>query len=78
MPLLTPLFSYCSSGNGENKGSTRQKARLSVTLTGGEMAGAYSAACKEACNTWGIAGEHVYGNRYSENGVLKNLPAFSY
>jgi hypothetical protein len=32
------------------------------------MAGTYSATCKDGCCSWGIAGENVFGNQYSETG----------
>lgn len=44
------------------------KPNISVTITGGDMAGSYSATCKEGCCSWGIAGENVFGNQYSETG----------
>ena len=44
------------------------RANINVTLTGGDMAGSYSASCKEGCCSWGIAGENMFGNQYSETG----------
>jgi hypothetical protein len=44
------------------------RANINVTITGGDMAGSYSAACKEGCCSWGIAGENMFGNQYSETG----------
>jgi hypothetical protein len=44
------------------------RANINVTITGGDMAGSYSAECKDACCSWGIAGENVFGNQYSETG----------
>ena len=44
------------------------RANIDVTITGGDMAGTYSAECKDACCSWGIAGENVFGNQYSETG----------
>ena len=32
------------------------------------MAGNYTATCKDGCCSWGIAGENVFGNQYSETG----------
>jgi hypothetical protein len=32
------------------------------------MAGSYTATCKNSCCSWGIAGENVFGNQYSETG----------
>lgn len=32
------------------------------------MAGIYSAICKDACCSWGIAGNNVFGNQFSETG----------
>src|SRR5688500_12390515 len=43
-------------------------ATLNVTMTGGELAGTYTASCKEGCCSWGIAGNNVFGNQYSEAG----------
>lgn len=44
------------------------RANITVTITGGDMAGTYSAECRDACCSWGIAGENVFGNQYSETG----------
>lgn len=44
------------------------KGNISVSITGGDMAGSYSATCKTGCCSWGIAGENVFGNQYSETG----------
>jgi len=41
---------------------------IHLTITGGDMAGSYSATCKEGCCSWGIAGANVFGNQYSETG----------
>src|SRR5687768_5657376 len=49
-----------------NASSTR--AAIHVTLTGGDMAGTYTANCNDGCCSWGIAGENVFGNQYSETG----------
>src|SRR5262247_3370376 len=48
--------------------TTSEKANINVTITGGDMAGSYSATCKDGCCSWGIAGENVFGNQYSETG----------
>jgi hypothetical protein len=48
--------------------TTSEKASINVTITGGDMAGTYSATCKDGCCSWGIAGENVFGNQYSETG----------
>ena len=45
-----------------------KRATIDVTITGGEMNGSYSAVCTDACCSWGIAGENVFGNQYSESG----------
>jgi hypothetical protein len=44
------------------------RADIDVTITGGDYNGTYSAECRDACCSWGIAGEKVFGNQYSENG----------
>jgi hypothetical protein len=45
-----------------------EKATIGVTITGGDLAGSYTAVCKDGCCSWGIAGENVFGNQYSETG----------
>ena len=53
------------------KSSNTNKAVLSnikVTIKNGEMAGTYEAICREGCTSYGIAGEKVFGNQYSETG----------
>ena len=45
-----------------------KRASINVTITGGDMNGSYSAVCTDACCSWGIAGDNVFGNQYSENG----------
>jgi len=45
-----------------------ERANINVTIGGGDMAGTYSATCKTGCCSWGIAGENVFGNQYSETG----------
>ncbi|MFI5185343.1 MAG: hypothetical protein ACHQF0_01315 [Chitinophagales bacterium] len=37
-----------------------------LTIAGGEMAGNYSAACKEGCCSWGISGDNIFTCQYSE------------
>lgn len=44
------------------------RSTINVTITGGDMNGNYTADCKEACCSWGIAGDKVFGNQYSETG----------
>jgi hypothetical protein len=44
------------------------KSTINVTITGGDMNGTYTAVCKEGCCSWGIAGDKVFGNQYSETG----------
>lgn len=44
------------------------RANINVVISGGDMNGTYSAVCKDACCSWGIAGENVFGNQYSETG----------
>jgi len=41
---------------------------INLTITGGDMAGSYTATCKNGCCSWGIAGANVFGNQYSETG----------
>lgn len=55
----------------DNSASVKQedRATINVTLSGaGDMDGSYSAICRDACCSWGIAGEKVFGNQYSETG----------
>lgn len=49
-----------------NTGSASSKATINVTIAGGDLAGTYSAECKEGCCSWGIAGDKTFGNQYSE------------
>lgn len=42
------------------------RSTIHVTITGGDMNGSYEAVCKEGCCSWGIAGNNVFGNQYSE------------
>jgi hypothetical protein len=44
------------------------RSNIDVTITGGDMNGTYTAVCKDACCSWGIAGDNVFGNQYSETG----------
>src|SRR5688572_4127106 len=54
-----------------------ERAKISVSLAGGDMAGTYSAVCRDACCSWGIAGENVFGNQYSKTGKgPKELSSF--
>jgi hypothetical protein len=60
--------------NSIDKANMPVMANINVTITGGEMAGTYTASCKEGCCSWGIAGEKIFGNQYSETGKsLKEL-----
>lgn len=45
-----------------------EKANINVTITGGDLDGSYSAVCRDGCCSWGIAGEKIFGNQYSETG----------
>ena len=51
-----------------NDNNSEVRANINVTITGGDMAGSYSSSCKEGCCSWGIAGENMFGNQYSETG----------
>jgi len=44
------------------------RSTINVTITGGDLNGNYTADCKEGCCSWGIAGDKVFGNQYSETG----------
>lgn len=44
------------------------RANINVSISGGEMEGNYSAVCNEGCCSWGIAGDNVFGNQFSETG----------
>ena len=44
------------------------KATINVAITGGDLDGSYSAVCRDGCCSWGIAGEKIFGNQYSETG----------
>lgn len=52
-----------TASNASAPGST-----INVTINGGDMNGSYNAVCKEGCCSWGIAGDKVFGNQYSETG----------
>jgi len=61
--------SSSTSNTGPSSTNTAsEKANINVTITGGDMAGSYTATCKDGCCSWGIAGENVFGNQYSETG----------
>src|SRR5918993_6113732 len=62
----TPKTEQTTTNNTSADKSKR--ATINVTITGGDMAGTYSAVCTDACCSWGIAGDNVFGNQYSENG----------
>jgi hypothetical protein len=57
-----------SSNSATVSSSRADDPNINVTITGGDMAGTYSATCKEGCCSWGIAGDNVFGNQYSETG----------
>jgi hypothetical protein len=59
-----------STSNSQSSSTSiaSEKANINVTIAGGDMAGSYSATCKNGCCSWGIAGENVFGNQYSETG----------
>jgi hypothetical protein len=42
------------------------RSSIKVTIKDGPMAGTYNAECREGCTSYGIAGENVFGNQYSE------------
>ena len=44
------------------------RSTIKVTIKDGPMAGTYEAQCREGCTSYGIAGEKVFGNQYSETG----------
>jgi hypothetical protein len=44
------------------------KSTINITIAGGDMNGEYTAVCKTGCCSWGIAGDKVFGNQYSETG----------
>ena len=44
------------------------RSTIKVTIKSGELAGTYEADCREGCTSYGIAGEKVFGNQYSEMG----------
>ena len=55
------------NATGEQK-SKKIRSNIKLVITGGDMAGTYEATCSDACCSYGIAGEKVFGNQYSENG----------
>jgi hypothetical protein len=60
-----------SSNAGEKPAATNNstvRANINVTIGGGDMNGSYSAECRDACCSWGIAGNNTFGNQYSETG----------
>lgn len=44
------------------------RSTINVKISGGDMEGSYDAICNEGCCSWGIAGDNVFGNQYSETG----------
>lgn len=54
--------------SSETDSKKEARANISVTLTGGDIPGTYQAVCSDACCSYGIAGEKVFGNQYSETG----------
>jgi len=57
-----------NSDQSSSANTTSEKANINLTIGSGDMAGSYSATCKNGCCSWGIAGENVFGNQYSETG----------
>jgi hypothetical protein len=51
-----------------SKTAGEPRATIKLTLAGDEMAGTYEAVCKDACCSYGIAGDKIFGNQYSETG----------
>lgn len=51
-----------------NSNASEVRSNIDVVITGGDMNGTYTAVCKEGCCSWGIAGDKVFGNQYSESG----------
>ena len=64
----SPDSASTSNTQPSSSSTASEKASINVTITGGDMAGTYSATCKDGCCSWGIAGENVFGNQYSETG----------
>jgi hypothetical protein len=52
----------------DNNASSNEpvKSNIKVTIKDGPMAGTYEAECREGCTSYGLAGEKVLGNQYSE------------
>ena len=58
-----------SADNTAASEKLEDRATINITLSGaGDMDGSYSAICRDACCSWGIAGDKVFGNQYSETG----------
>jgi len=57
-----------SATNSTASNESSPRSTIDVTINGGDMNGSYSAVCKEGCCSWGIAGDKVFGNQYSETG----------
>jgi hypothetical protein len=51
-----------------SKSTEAVKSHITVTIKDGPLAGTYEADCREGCTSYGIAGEKVFGNQYSETG----------
>lgn len=51
-----------------SQSGSEARSNINVTISGGDMNGTYTAVCKEGCCSWGIAGDNVFGNQYSETG----------
>ena len=52
--------------NTEQSSNEPVRSNIKVTVKDGPMAGTYEAQCREGCTSYGIAGEKVLGNQYSE------------
>src|SRR4051812_42443761 len=48
--------------------SKEPRANIRLVLGGGDMAGSYEAVCHDACCSYGVAGDKIFGNQYSETG----------
>jgi hypothetical protein len=62
----TPDSGAAKTNAADNESAAR--STINVTVSGGDMNGTYSAVCKTGCCSWGIAGDKVFGNQYSETG----------
>ena len=51
----------------QSPASSTSNTSITVTLSGGNMDGTYTASC-DGCCSYGIAGDHVFGTQYSETG----------